>query len=218
MIRRASVVVLVGLLVSASAFSLRSAWEDFRAEGSQPAYAQSETGTCPDAQLIDTFEGSGDQQSDTFDTTTNSLRITYTTENTIGSGLEGSLFVDVIDANDPDAFPVGSISEQGSSDGETFVNAPPGTYYLDIIAGGLDYNITVEQCEGGAPSSNPGGGTETPDPESSDPAPSATVQYDNGDGDLLEAGGPIVGPMPLMPDGSCPKEFPVKSGSVCKAE
>jgi hypothetical protein len=33
---------------------------------------------------------------------------------------------------------------------------PPGTYYLDINAS-VDYTITVEQCEGGNPSRNPGG-------------------------------------------------------------
>lgn len=34
-------------------------------------------------------------------------------------------------------------------------------------------------------------------------------------GDLLEAGGPQSGPMPLMPGGGCPAEFPVERGDAC---
>jgi hypothetical protein len=33
--------------------------------------------------------------------------------------------------------------------------------------------------------------------------------------DLFNAGGPTHGPVPLMPDGGCPKEFPVKRGGLC---
>ena len=31
----------------------------------------------------------------------------------------------------------------------------------------------------------------------------------------LKAGGPKAGPVPLMPNGRCPKEFPVQSGKAC---
>ncbi len=40
--------------------------------------------------------------------------------------------------------------------------------------------------------------------------------YDNGE--LLEAGGAVAGPMPLMPNGECPKELPVKLSGACYAE
>jgi hypothetical protein len=33
--------------------------------------------------------------------------------------------------------------------------------------------------------------------------------------DLLDAGGPTNGPVPLMPDGECPVEFPVKHNGLC---
>jgi hypothetical protein len=33
--------------------------------------------------------------------------------------------------------------------------------------------------------------------------------------DLFNAGGPTHGPVPLMPDGGCPKEFPVKHNGLC---
>lgn len=32
---------------------------------------------------------------------------------------------------------------------------------------------------------------------------------------LLEAGGPEQGPIPLMPNGSCPKEYPIQQGTAC---
>lgn len=33
--------------------------------------------------------------------------------------------------------------------------------------------------------------------------------------DLLEAGGPENGPVPTMPDGDCPEEFPIKDSGAC---
>jgi hypothetical protein len=124
----------------------------------RPARAQT-TGTCPNAQLIDTFEGTGNQQTDTFDTTTNSLRVTY---NVTGTDPDpASLSIYIRDANDPDQLSVGNASQDGDGRGETFVNAPAGTYFLDIsffaLGDGGQYTITVEQCEGGNPSRNPGG-------------------------------------------------------------
>ena len=35
--------------------------------------------------------------------------------------------------------------------------------------------------------------------------------------ELLKAGGPQDGPVPLMPDGKCPKEYPVNIGNACYA-
>ena len=48
------------------------------------------------------------------------------------------------------------------------------------------------------------GGTTTP-----------TTQPDQQPDDLFNAGGPMNGPAPLMPDGSCPAEFPVKRSGAC---
>ena len=42
------------------------------------------------------------------------------------------------------------------------------------------------------------------------------AQYDDGDG-LMNAGGPDGGPVPEMPDGSCPVEFPVRGSGACYA-
>jgi hypothetical protein len=42
-----------------------------------------------------------------------------------------------------------------------------------------------------------------------------STNQDTGNGDLFNAGGPGSGPVPLMPDGSCPAEYPVKSNGAC---
>jgi hypothetical protein len=34
-------------------------------------------------------------------------------------------------------------------------------------------------------------------------------------GNLLEAGGPTSGPLPLLPDGGCPREFPTMRDGAC---
>jgi len=156
----------------------------------RPARAQT-TGTCPNAQLIDTFEGNGDQQTDTFNTTTNSFRVSY---NVTGSDPQfpASLFIDVIDANDPNQLPVGDATQDGDGQGETFINSPPGTYFLDISFYGGNYTITVEQCEGGNPSQGTPEASASPvtsSPPSSPPAtttaspPASRSPIDSGQGE-----------------------------------
>jgi hypothetical protein len=54
------------------------------------------------------------------------------------------------------------------------------------------------------------------------------VPYSSGDGDgdgiaceddgLLDAGGPTTGPVPMMPNGSCPREFPTMRDGSCYQE
>ena len=57
--------------------------------------------------------------------------MSFETTNSAGGGFEGSLFVDVVDADKPNDLPVASLSQEGSGTGETFANAPPGSYYLE---------------------------------------------------------------------------------------
>ena len=49
------------------------------------------------------------------------------------------------------------------------------------------------------------------------PAPdaSASPKPRKNDDDLFRSGGPKDGPVPLMPDGGCPAEFPVKQDGAC---
>ncbi len=54
-------------------------------------------------------------------------------------------------------------------------------------------------------------GTSSPSPTASSPSPAAT----SGGGNLFNAGGPAEGPVPLMPDGKCPSEYPVLKDGAC---
>jgi hypothetical protein len=44
------------------------------------------------------------------------------------------------------------------------------------------------------------------------------VRQNNSSQTLLEAGGPGDAPAPLMPNGSCPEEFPIRKGETCHNE
>jgi hypothetical protein len=45
--------------------------------------------------------------------------------------------------------------------------------------------------------------------------PPTTGPLDGSNRDLFNAGGPKNGPVPLMPDGGCPVEFPVERADLC---
>jgi hypothetical protein len=42
-----------------------------------------------------------------------------------------------------------------------------------------------------------------------------TGPLDGGNQDLFNSGGPENGPVPLMPDGSCPVEYPIERAELC---
>ncbi len=62
------------------------------------------------------------------------------------------------------------------------------------------------------PKTPPAAPKSTPSPT---PPPNAQSSSRPGDGTLMNAGGPATGPIPLMPGGECPVEFPVQSGGAC---
>jgi hypothetical protein len=64
------------------------------------------------------------------------------------------------------------------------------------------------QSAGGGPSASAGRA-------SPQPSVDGDSQLLNRYGNLLEAGGPSSGPVPLMPDGGCPREFPTMRDGVC---
>jgi hypothetical protein len=65
---------------------------------------------------------------------------------------------------------------------------------------------------GGSPTA-----TASPTPPQDKYLTAASEQYqkDLGSDDLFDAGGPAGGPVPPMPDGSCPPEFPTKQNGAC---
>ncbi len=57
-----------------------------------------------------------------------------------------------------------------------------------------------------------------PSPPRPTPAPSPPPNPGNQDGTLMKAGGSTYGPVPLMPGGDCPKEYPAKRDKGCYSE
>jgi hypothetical protein len=62
--------------------------------------------------------------------------------------------------------------------------------------------------DGGSPSASAGSASPQPSVDGDD-------QLLDRYGNLLDAGGPSSGPLPLMPDGGCPREFPVMRDGAC---
>ena len=74
-------------------------------------------------------------------------------------------------------------------------------------------NSTTTQSSTSPSSTSPS--TTSPSTTSpSSPSPSSKPRP-QGDRNLLNAGGPTNGPAPLMPDGTCPPEFPTKHKNLC---
>jgi hypothetical protein len=250
------------IAVTLAGIALRLAWGlhgseffglDFEAQAK-------ETVDCQDGQLVDEFVGYGAQLTDNFDTT-DSFRLNYDLRST---GQEKPS-LDII-AFKRDGSRAADAFRVGEGSGETIVNKPPGTYYLDInTTGDADYTVSVEQCEGDDPGTNSSeqdrdsteeGSTEggstgqfrqlaqrdqptddltddpedsediddpgSPDQDSADQDPETTSRVQSSSENqrderrkLLEAGGPDQGPVPPMPGGGCPTEFPVEQGNAC---
>jgi hypothetical protein len=64
------------------------------------------------------------------------------------------------------------------------------------------------------PSPTPTTTTAPPSPAPTSPSPAPT---DRPSDDPYDAGGPRGGPVPLMPGGGCPVEYPVERGGACYA-
>ncbi len=66
-----------------------------------------------------------------------------------------------------------------------------------------------------SPASPPTPPPPTPMPPPQLPAPSPSPPPGPNPGTLMNAGGPTTGPVPRMPDGRCPKEFPQEWSGAC---
>src|SRR5215212_8255431 len=70
-------------------------------------------------------------------------------------------------------------------------------------------NQSPPKGPGGSPGPTPG-----PSPAPA-PSPSPTPGPSNQNGTLMKAGGSTYGPVPPMPGGGCPKEYPVERNKGC---
>ena len=82
----------------------------------------------------------------------------------------------------------------------------PGASRLDPDGNGIACDELLSAGGGQATSA----GSASP-PPSLDGGSQSLSRY----GNLFEAGGPSSGPVPLMPDGSCPREFPAMREGAC---
>jgi hypothetical protein len=169
--------------------SLRLAWGvsgEFPVNLGDAALAQSS-----ECAVVTEITGRGNQTSEPFDITGQTFTLDY--EATSSSG-EGFAFFNVLDEN-------GGIIQPASQDlstddptrltGNASFDSGPGSYTIEIAAADVDYNATVRDCG----QQSGGGGGENP---------------------LLQAGGPPSGPVPPMPGGGCPREFPVEADGDCR--
>ncbi len=87
----------------------------------------------------------------------------------------------------------------------------------------LDPDANGVACEGydygggGGTSSPTAAASPTASQEQTASLTAAKVQYqeDVGSKNLFDAGGPAGGPVPLLPGGRCPSEYPVEQGGAC---
>jgi hypothetical protein len=106
------------------------------------------------------------------------------------------------------------------------VDDGPGQYAVLVRYAQSDYTVTVAECgrSGGGPGA--GGASDNTSPASTPPAsaPASAPSSASTSGspidsragtDLFDSGGPTEGPLPLMANGRCPKEFPEKRGEAC---
>jgi hypothetical protein len=205
--------LLIVALVLTSGFTLRMAWEEL-ADPTTPAMAQQTgsgppagtpaTGTNPDnpagnpdlitipAVGCDVSPGAsvtvedGDGTTATFVNGQGGITITSTGSELEVEGPNDQNLGDLVETSDPGF----------DTDGD----------YTVVSTTGISC-----QASGGGNTASP---TSTATPTSTaSPTSAADDQY--GTDDLFDSGGPASGPVPRMPGGSCPPEFPVERSGAC---
>jgi hypothetical protein len=111
---------------------------------------------------------------------------------------------DSLDANDD-----GEACEEefGDSPSGSSSGGQPGG--AGASAGGSTTGSTT-----GAPKASPGA-PKTPPPAPKTPPPAPNPPPIRGEGELMKAGGSSSGPVPMMPGGGCPEEFPQERNGAC---
>lgn len=178
-------VVLVLLFVCAG--SLRVGWE---AAGTS-ALAQEDGGGC---EPVTRINGRGSQESEPFQITGQTFRVVETFEGDSDDPDRSFVVYAVLDENGEvvptitaeDEVEVSPGGTETSYEDTATINSGPGTYKLGMASEGGEYTYEVQDC--GLSTSG---------------------------GNLMEAGGPEAGPVPTMPGGGCPGEYPLEETGGC---
>lgn len=116
------------------------------------------------------------------------------------------------DPSDPDELD----EEEGEDDGVACENFSYDNPEKDLtpVTAAIDQ---PETTSGSQPSTTPSPppSSPPPPPPPRPPAPSPSPSPGPNPSTLMNAGGPTTGPVPSMPSGGCPKEFPVARGGAC---
>jgi hypothetical protein len=192
--------VYLGLMIEVS-------WDDTR-----KAIAQQ------DCDEVQTFTGSGIKETQPFTVSSDTWRLRYDFESTTPDQQSSSFDMSVYKTGNTIPESVITLERPGSD--TTYVQAGAGTYYLSIGSANATWTVRVDECSASAPpgSPNPGGSASASAPTSkpaSTPAPASPSRKPKPKRNLFDSGGPENGPVPLMPDGGCPAEFPLARAGLC---
>ncbi|HEX5699521.1 MAG TPA: hypothetical protein VFX77_02655 [Rubrobacter sp.] len=201
------ILLLVGLAIDVCLLT-KTGWGDIR-----EAYAQQNCDT------VQTFTGNGIKDTQSFTVASDTWRLRYDFESTTEDQQSGSFEMTVYKPGN--TIPESIITLERPGTDTSYVNAGAGTYYLSIGSANATWTVDVEECDASAPpgTPNPGpasasGSASTP---ASTPAAGSRRPKPKPERNLFESGGPTSGPLPLMPNGGCPQEFPDRRGKACHA-
>jgi hypothetical protein len=103
----------------------------------------------------------------------------------------------------------------GSSPPATTITTPPPTSSPPSTTIATPPPKSTPPTKTPPPASSPRTKTPPRKSNSSPPSSASASPRPQPPRDLFNAGGPSNGPVPLMPDGGCPEEFPVKHNGLC---
>ena len=201
------ILLLVGLAIDVCLL-IQASWDDIR-----KAYAQQNCDT------VQTFTGNGIKDTQPFTVTSETWRLRYDFESTTDDQQSSTFEMTVFKPGNTIPESIITLERPGSD--TSYVNAGAGTYYLSIGTANANWTVNVEECDASAPPGTPSpgqasesGSASTP---ASTPAPGSQKPKSKPERNLFESGGPTSGPLPLMPNGECPQEFPEQRGKACYA-
>jgi hypothetical protein len=195
-----SLIVLFGGFAVDLGLMIKVSWDDTRKANAQQ--------NCDEVQ---TFTGTGIKETQPFTVTSDTWRLRYDFQSSTPDQQSSSFDMSVYKTGNTIPESVISLERPGSD--TTYVNAGAGTYYLSIGSANATWTVTVEECSASAPGSpNPKGSASSSAPATK-PAPASPSRKPKRN--LFDSGGPENGPVPLMPEGGCPAEFPVERAGLC---